>query len=88
MSLPLPFAKMNGAGNEILVVDERGRPPTMTGEEARRIGQGHLAFDLRQRTQVRRKHDADHGSVCTSTDSTAGRSRTMGAQVLPASADA
>ena len=30
----------------------------------------------------------NHGSVCTSTDSTAGRSRTIGAQVSPASADA
>ena len=29
-----------------------------------------------------------HGSVCTSTDSTAGRSRTIGAQLSPASADA
>src|SRR5438093_11718270 len=30
----------------------------------------------------------DHGSVCTSTDSTDGRSRTMGAQLSPASAEA
>jgi len=46
-----------------------------------------LALDMRQRPQVRRKHDSDHGSVWTSTDSTAGRSRTMGAQLSPASAD-
>src|SRR2546426_5479397 len=48
----------------------------------------HLAVDVRQRPQMCRKHDSDHGSVWTSTESTAGRSRTMGAQVSPASADA
>src|SRR6266705_599339 len=48
----------------------------------------HLAFDLRQRPQVRGEHHANHHSVWTSTDSTAGRSRTMGAQLSPASADA
>ena len=49
---------------------------------------GHLAVDARQRPQMRGKDDADHGSVWTSTESTAGRSRTIGAQVSPASADA
>ena len=34
--------------------------------------------DLGQRSQMRRQYDADHGSVCTSTESTAGRSRTIG----------
>src|SRR5256884_3009710 len=48
----------------------------------------HFAFDLRQRPQVRGKHHADHASVWTSTDSTAGKSRTMGPQLSPASADA
>src|SRR5207244_8385935 len=47
----------------------------------------HLAADARQRPQMCREHDSDHGSVCTSTESTAGRSRTMGAQLSPASAD-
>src|SRR6266699_1367914 len=46
-----------------------------------------LASDLRQRLPVRRQHDADHGSVCASTDNTAGRSRTMGAQLSPPAAD-
>src|SRR5260370_28602663 len=48
----------------------------------------HLGAGVRQRSQMCRKYDADHGSVWTSTESTAGRSRTMGAQVSPASADA
>ncbi len=41
----LPFARMNGAGNAILVVDERGCPRAMTGDTARRIGEGRLNFD-------------------------------------------
>ena len=44
--------------------------------------------EARQYPQMRRKNNANHGSVCTSTDSTAGRSRTIGAQFSPASADA
>src|SRR4051794_35357893 len=46
-----------------------------------------LAVDLGDVAQVCRKDDSDHGSVCTSTDSTAGRSRTIGAQLSPESAD-
>src|ERR1700687_916100 len=48
----------------------------------------HLAVDVRQRPQMSGECDADHGSVWTSTESTAGRSRTIGAQLFPASADA
>src|SRR4051812_13279990 len=48
----------------------------------------YLAAGLRQRAQVCREHDSDHGRVCTSTESTAGRSRTMGAQLSPESGDA
>src|SRR5271157_2241235 len=48
----------------------------------------HLTGDLRQLPQMRREHDSDHGSVWTSTDSTGGRSRTIGSQLSPASADA
>src|SRR5204863_320559 len=47
-----------------------------------------LSRDFRQRPQVRRQHDANHGSVWTSTDSTAGRSRTIGVQPSPPSAEA
>src|SRR4029453_10397963 len=49
----------------------------------------HLAIDLRELAQMCWERDTDHhGSVWTSTDTTAGRSRTMGAQLSPASADA
>ena len=48
----------------------------------------HFGADAGERAQVHRKHDSDHGSVCTSTESTGGRSRTIGAQASPALADA
>ena len=41
----LRYAKMNGAGNSILVVDERGTPPSLTGEMARALCRGPLAFE-------------------------------------------
>jgi hypothetical protein len=47
-----------------------------------------FAADARKPAQVRRENDANHGSVWTSTDSTVGRSRTIGDHVSPASADA
>ena len=47
-----------------------------------------LAVDVCQRPQMYGNYDSDHGSVWTSTDNTAGRSRTIGAQLSPASADA
>ena len=43
---------------------------------------------VRQRSQMLREYDPDHVSVCTSTDSTPGKSRTIGFQLSPASADA
>ena len=48
----------------------------------------HFHADVRQSPQMRRQYNSNHGSVCTSTESTAGRSRTMGAQLFPASRDA
>src|ERR1700724_3696961 len=48
----------------------------------------HLAVDLCERSQMGRKLDSNHGRVWTSTDSTAGRSRTMSAQLSPPFADA
>src|SRR5258708_3572020 len=47
----------------------------------------HFGTDAGQRSQMPRKYDADHGSVWTSTESTPGRSRTMGVQLSPASAE-
>ena len=47
----------------------------------------YLAVNVGEGAQVGGEHDPDHGSVCTSTDRTAGRSRTIGDQASPASAD-
>src|SRR5207253_1986746 len=48
----------------------------------------HVAIYSRDGSQMSRHHYQNHASVWTSTESTAGRSRTMGAQLSPASADA
>ena len=45
------------------------------------------AIDFGETTQVRRQYHLDHDSVCTSTDSTGGKSRTKGSQLSPESAD-
>ena len=61
------------------------------GAERRRAGDVdlHVAVHLRQRAEMGRQLDADHDvSVCTSTDSTGGRSRTIAVQLSPLSADA
>src|SRR5215475_6711863 len=47
----------------------------------------HLEFRFRQRPQMRGQYYPNHGSVWTSTDSTAGRLCTIGFQVSPALAD-
>jgi diaminopimelate epimerase len=46
MATPVPFRKMNGLGNEIVVVDLRGRGETFTPAAARAIGRrGSPRFD-------------------------------------------
>src|SRR6476620_1936133 len=48
----------------------------------------YFSVDVRQRSQVWRKNNANHGNVCASTDSTAGKSRTIGFHLSPASTEA
>lgn len=48
----------------------------------------HFARGVRQCSQMLRQDHPDHASVCTSTESTGGRSRTIGAHRSPASAEA
>ena len=47
----------------------------------------NLAVNARQPSQMGRQYYPNHDSVWTSTDSTAGRSRTMSAHLSPPSAD-
>jgi len=46
-----------------------------------------ITSDTRKRSQMCRQNNYDHVSVWTSTESTGGRSRTIGAHVSPASGD-
>ncbi len=48
----------------------------------------NLTVNTSKRPQMVRKHDPNHDNVWTSTDSTDGRSRTIGAHESPESADA
>src|SRR6202008_2962543 len=50
-------------------------------------GQRHLAVHPRERPEVGRQDHPDHVSDWTSTDRTAGRSRTIGIQLSPPSAE-
>src|SRR5438128_373206 len=47
----------------------------------------HFAADLRQISQMKRQYDADHFRVCTSTERTAGKSRTIAFHESPPSAE-
>src|SRR5438105_352979 len=47
----------------------------------------HLALDACQRPQMGREQDSDHGKVWASTESTPGKSRTIGFQLSPLSAE-
>jgi len=78
------------------VIADRPLQHGIAGFEAIEHGaEGYRSWDferdletyMRQRAQMRREYDSNH-SVCTSTESTAGRSRTMAFQLSPASADA
>jgi len=64
------------------------------GVEDRADGDGRRNVELeftghlRQYAQVGREQDPDHDRVCTSTERTGGRSRTMAVQLSPSSAEA
>ena len=53
------------------------------GRHRRGHVEGDFAVQVREDAEAHRQLDSDHGNVCTSTDRTAGRSRTMGAHVSP-----
>lgn len=79
------------------VVADRPAQDRMAGlervEDARQRGrvprvEPHFAVHTGERAQVMRQRDPDHGSVCASTESTAGRSRTTAVQLSPPFEDA
>jgi diaminopimelate epimerase len=57
MSSPIPYRKMNGLGNEIVVVDLRGRQETFTPAAARAVGR-FARFD-----QMMVLHDPQRGGA-------------------------
>jgi hypothetical protein len=59
----------------------------LTPQDFRRAIENFLAIDASQGPQMCREHDPYHGKVWTSTDNMAGRSRTIGVQLSPASAE-
>ena len=73
---------------------EKHRIPFLEGVQQRTLRRNtvdldlYLEADIGEGPQVRRQHNPDHGKVWTSTDSTAGRSLTIGAQLSPALAEA
>src|SRR5579863_7948791 len=81
--------KVNGAG--LLTAGKRSYDEEGFCPRGNRIGERgiwRLMVDLCQRSQMGQKLDSNHSRVWTSTDRTAGRSRTMSAQLSPPSADA
>src|SRR5262249_61119151 len=76
----------NGAAEHRIARLERIEHRALRGR-ARDV-QLDLAVDVGEGPQMRRQHDADgHGSVCTSTATTAGRCSTIGFQLSPASGE-
>jgi hypothetical protein len=70
------------------------RVPRLEGIEYRALRnltgyfEADFAVDSRERAQMRRKDNANHGSVCASTERTAGKSRAMAVQWSPESEEA
>ena len=60
---------------------------TLRSVDAPATSSSTSSLHARQRAQMERQHHADHGSVCTSTESTGGRLLTIADQLSPASAE-
>src|SRR5207249_5528072 len=85
-----------GAAPPSVVVANRAAQHRVAGFEriehcgrrrASRYIQQHFAIHLGECPEMMRQLDADHAIACASTESTAGRSRTIGAQLSPPSAE-
>ncbi|MEE9389182.1 MAG: diaminopimelate epimerase [Paracoccaceae bacterium] len=55
----LAFSKMHGAGNDFVIIDSQGRPPVVTAELARAIGDRHRGVGFDQLAEIRTSDDAD-----------------------------
>ena len=69
----LPFRKMHGAGNDFVVIDQRGQPLHVTPVLARAVGDRHRGVGFDQLVTIDRAEDADARLVFWNADgSTAG----------------
>ncbi len=70
----LPFMKMHGAGNDFVVIDQRGRGPAagpgMTADLARKIGDRNRGVGFDQLAEITRSDSADFGLIFWNSDGT------------------
>ncbi len=66
----LPFMKMHGAGNDFVVIDQRGRGAVMTAGLARAIGDRNRGVGFDQLAEITDADGADFGLVFWNNDGT------------------
>jgi diaminopimelate epimerase len=66
----LPFMKMHGAGNDFVVIDQRGRGAVVTAGLARAIGDRNRGVGFDQLAEITASDSADFGLVFWNSDGT------------------
>ncbi len=66
----LPFMKMHGAGNDFVVIDQRGRGAVVTAGLARAIGNRNRGVGFDQLAEITASDSADFGLVFWNSDGT------------------
>lgn len=64
----LPFMKMHGAGNDFVVIDQRGRDAVMTAALARALGDRNRGVGFDQLAEILDSDEADFGLVFWNSD--------------------
>ena len=64
----LPFMKMHGAGNDFVVIDQRGRRSVMTADLARAIGDRNRGVGFDQLAEITDADGADFGLIFWNSD--------------------
>lgn len=66
----LPFMKMHGAGNDFVVIDQRGRGAAVTAGLARAIGDRNRGVGFDQLAEITASDSADFGLIFWNSDGT------------------
>jgi diaminopimelate epimerase len=66
----LPFMKMHGAGNDFVVIDQRGRGAVVTAGLARAIGDRNRGVGFDQLAEITTSDSADFGLIFWNSDGT------------------